>query len=473
MSYDAFKEEPDNLNDLLQRYENLLAGLPDSYIEEDGFEQLINHFEDLEKYHKALEISHTASEQFPYSVILLVQQANLFILIRQYDKALQILEMAHILDNYDANIYILKMEAYLALDEEDKALDLYNECLPLFSGEEKVDLLFELSDVFDDYENYEKLFDCLVSILKIEPANEEALVKICFWTDFTGRNEESIKLHKKIIDDYPYNELAWFNLGAAYQGLRLHEKAIEAYLFVLAIDEKFEYAYRNLGDAYLRLRKYTDAIEMLNKVVELSEPDHVIYEALGHCYDKLKNYPQARKYYTKVNSMMTDNGQMQYKIACTYINEGAWQNALKLLRSNTQLHRLNPDYNLALGLCYLQIKNYDDAITYLGNVVRIRPKSSSGWVHLLNCLHEAEMFIDGLEYAQFAFDQTERKPIFLYYKAMFLYAIGSLKEALIVLENAMSINPKLIKKFIEINPSVLQSTAVVEVIARHKQRKHL
>ena len=473
MSYDPFKEEPENVNDLLQRYDNLLAGLSDSYIEEDGFERLIDHFEDLEKYHKALEISQAASEQYPYSVSLLVQQANLLILIRQYDKALLVLEMAHILDNFDANIYILKMEAHLALDEEEKAISLMEESLPLFTGDEKVDFLFELSDVFDDYENYEKLFDCLISILDIEPNNEEALVKICFWTDFTGRNEESIKLHKKIIDDYPYNELAWFNLGAAYQGLRLHEKAIEAYLFVLAIDEKFEYAYRNLGDAYLRLRKYTDAIEMLNKVVELSEPDHVIYEALGHCYDKLKNYGQARRYYKKVNQLMTDNGQMVYKIACTYINEGEWQNALKLLKNNTQLHRLNPDYNLALGLCYLQIKNYEEAITYLGNVVRIRPKSNNGWVHLLNCMHEAEMYHDGLEYAQFAYDQTERKPIFLYYKAMFLFSLGSLKESLLILENAMSLNAKLVKKFIEINPAVLQSAAIVEVIARHKQRKHL
>lgn len=30
----------------------------------------------------------------------------------------------------------------------------------------------------------------LKTILEQEPNNEEALYKICFWTDFTGRNEE-------------------------------------------------------------------------------------------------------------------------------------------------------------------------------------------------------------------------------------------------------------------------------------------
>ena len=145
------------------------------------------------------------------------------------------------------------------------------EALHSFDGEERIELLFELADVYDDYEEFDKVFDCLKLILEQDPNNEEALYKICFWTDFTGRNEESIKLHQKIIDDFPYNELAWFNLAAAYQGLKLYEKAIDAYQYAIAIDEKFDYAYRNMGDAYIRLRKYKEAIEVLEKVLELSK----------------------------------------------------------------------------------------------------------------------------------------------------------------------------------------------------------
>ena len=41
-------------------------------------------------------------------------------------------------------------------------------------------MLFELADVYDDYEEFDKVFDCLRLILEIEPTNEEALYKICF-----------------------------------------------------------------------------------------------------------------------------------------------------------------------------------------------------------------------------------------------------------------------------------------------------
>ena len=91
--------------------------------------------------------------------------------------------------------------------------------LCIFDGEERIELLFELADVYDDYEEFDKVFDCLKLILEQDPNNEEAFYKICFWTDFTGRNEESIRLHQKIIDEFPYNELAWFNLGCCLPGI--------------------------------------------------------------------------------------------------------------------------------------------------------------------------------------------------------------------------------------------------------------
>ena len=176
----------------------------------------------------------------------------------RYQEALKILNHAELLDSNDINLYILKTDAYLALDQQEKAVVLLENALILFEGEERMELLFELADVYDDYEEFDKIFDCLKLILEQDPNNEEALYKICFWTDFTGRNEESIRLHQQIIDDFPYSELAWFNLAAAYQGLKLYEKAVDAYKYAVAIDEKFDYAYRNMGDAYIRHAKISE-----------------------------------------------------------------------------------------------------------------------------------------------------------------------------------------------------------------------
>ena len=471
MSKFPYRQDREELKVLLQQYENLKVGMPNSFIEEDGFERLIEHFEDKEQYAQGLEAIGFAVSQYPYSSSLLLVKANLLIILRKYNEALHTLEQAELLDSNDTSLYILKTDVYLALDKQEKAAELLEAAIEIFEGDEKIDLLFELADVYDDYENFEKVFDCFAEILKLDPNSEEALYKICFWTDFTGRNEESIKLHQKIIDDFPFNELAWFNLGAAYQGIKLHEKAIDAYHYAVAIDEKFDYAYRNMGDGFIRLRKYKDAIEVLEKVLELARPEAVIYEAIGHCYDKLSNYPQARFNYKKACHLNAEDSQMYYKIACTYMNEAAWQSAIKQLQFAARLHRMQPEYNLALGQCYMQLNNIDEAITYFGNVVRVRPKNMNGWLELLKCLLSAGLFEEGIEYADFALEQTDRKPIFLFYKSMFLFADGRLKDAVLHLENGMTVNPKLIKKFIELNPSILQHPQVVEIIARYKKKK--
>lgn len=470
MRNENYRQEREELKELLTQYENLKEGRQNSFIEEEGFERLIEYFDEKEAFEEGLEVCDYAINQYPYSASLLLLKANLLILTKKYRDALDLLEHAEQLDSTDSTLYILKTDAYLALDMQEKAAEVLETAIDSFDGEDKIDLLFELTDVYDDYENFEKVFDCLVLILKQDPANEEALYKICFWTDFTGRNEESINLHKEIIEEQPYNELAWFNLGAAYQGLKLHEKAIDAYGYAIAINEKFDNAWRNMGDAYLRLRKYRDAIECLEKVLEFTLPETVIYEAIGHCYDRLANYAQARFYYKKASHMDHEDSRMHYKIACTYMNEAAWLPAIKNLLLSLKQQKMQPDYNLALGQCYMQLNNIDEALTCFGNVVRLRPKNVAGWTELLKCLLHAELYTEGIEYSRFAYEQTDHKPIFLFYKSMFLLSDGSTKEAMLELENGMSVNPRLIKKFIELDPSVLQQQQVVEIIARHKKR---
>jgi tetratricopeptide (TPR) repeat protein len=470
MKNDRYRQDREELKVLLMQYENLREGRPNSYIEREGFERLVEYFDEKDKFNEALVVCDYAINQYPNTAELLLLKANLLIVIKNFEEALILLDEAEELDSTDSNLYILKTDAYLALDMEKKAAEVLEIAVENFEGEEKLDLLFELSDVYDDYEQFEKVFDCLVLILKMDPANEEALHKICFWTDHTGRNEEGITLCKEILEEQPFNELAWFNLGAAYQGIKLHEKAIDAYEYVVALNDKFENAYRNMGDAHLRLRNYKVAIECLEKVLEFSSPEGVVYEAIGHCYDRLENYTQARSYYKKASFLDAEDAHMHYKIATTYMNEAAWANAVKCLNTALRSNNMQPDYNLAIGQCYMKIGDIEEALTRLGNVVRMRPKNLNGWTELLKCLLQAEYYEDGIEYAQFAYEQTDYKPIFVFYKSVFLFAAGQTKEASLELENGMMLNPRLLKKFIQLNPTILKYRQVVEIIARFKKK---
>ena len=461
----------EGIDELLKLYNNLKNGYGSVFLEEEAFEKIIDHYDDQEELSKALEVAETAIEYFPFSGPLLIKKADLLLATRKYKDALEILEKAELLDSRDINLYILKTDAYLAMDMHEKAVELLEEGIHYFHGEEKTELLFELADVYDDYEEFDKVFDCLQLILKAEPTNEEALYKICFWTDFTGRNEESIKLHSKIIDEHPYNELAWFNLAASYQGLKLYEKAIDAYQYALAIDEKFDYAYRNIGDAYIRLRKYKEAIEALEKVLELAKPEEVIYEAIGHCYDKMKNYAQARFHYRKASHLNPEDSKLFYKIACTYYNEEQWGSAVKQLDSALKILRMQPEYNLLMGECKLQLNEIKEAVQYLSIAVRVRPKNISGWEALIRCLYVAGYYTEAKQQAQAALGHTNNKTIFIYYLSAILFGMNKTKEALLYLQKGLTDSQKHLRKFVALNPAILQNQQVVDLIAQYKRRR--
>jgi len=466
-------EDKELLKEILQQYNNIKQGRSFSFLDEESFEKVIDYFDEKDDLNEALRAVEIGLEYFPFSAQMMIKKADILLATRKYQQALDILETAELFDGTDINLYILKTDAYLALDEQQKAVELLESALDMFTGDEKVDLLFELADVYDDYEEFDKVFDCLKLILEQEPNNEEALYKICFWTDFTGRNDESILIHKQIIEEFPYNEIAWFNLGAAFQGLKLYEKAIDAYQYAVAIDDKFDYAYRNMGDAYLRLRKYKDAIEVLERVLELSRPEDVIYEAIGHCYHRLNNYAQARFHYKKAVHLNPDDSKLHYKIATTYMLEQQWQGAIKHFENALRIHRNVAEYNLAMGECQLQLQHYKEAIVYFGNVVHIKPRNVAGWDALIRCLLKAGFAEEAVEQCVVALQMTNNKPVFIFYSSAAYFTLNKSKEALVQLEAAMSMAPKLLKKLLDVKPGILQNAQVVDIVARYKKGKKL
>jgi tetratricopeptide (TPR) repeat protein len=199
----------------------------------------------------------------------------------------------------------------------------------------------------------------------------------------------------------------------------------------------------------------------------------VIYEAIGHCYDRMKNFAQARFYYRKASHLQSDDSKLFYKVASTYFNEGNWESCIKQLDNAMKIHRSQPEYNLLMGECKMELGLYKEAIQFFSTVVRVRPKNTAGWEALIRCLYSGKYFEEALEQTQAALTITNGKPLFLFYKTAILFSSGKMKEAILQLERAMEISPKMLKKLVELNPAILQNQSVVDVVARFKRNRYI
>jgi hypothetical protein len=48
--------------------------------------------------------------------------------------------------------------------------------------------------------------------------------------------------------------------------------------------------------------------------------------------------------------------------------------------------------------------------------------------------------------------------------------LGKSKEAALQLEKAIKLNPRMVKKFVELDPSLLQNQLIVDIIAKNKKK---
>jgi tetratricopeptide (TPR) repeat protein len=148
-----------------------------------------------------------------------------------------------------------------------------------------------------------------------------------------------------------------------------------------------------------------------------------------------------------------------------------WTQAVKILKQALRLNSLQPEFNLAIGECFVQLGKTRDAIHHFTVVVQQRPKGIAGWEALIRGLYAAGFYEEAEQQVALAQKNDSQKPIFQFYMSAILFASEGLKKALLQLESAMGKSPKLLKRFIELNPVILQNQAVVDLIARFKRNR--
>lgn len=470
---DSWEDDEDSgsIEDLLRDYENIKNGNKSRFLDEEDYEYIIEYFFQNNNESEAIIASEIAQTYYPYSSSILLLKAEILFQAQKYGQALQTLDILDSLEQNFIEAVLLRSDIYLAQYKFDQAALLLEEKILQFDGREKSELMLELSDVYDECEDFEAVFETLKRVLELDYRNEEALHKISFWADFANMQEQSAELHHKIIEEDPYNALAWFNLGAAYQGLKQHEKAIDAYEYCVAIDEKFEFAYRNMADAYMRLHWYDKAIESLEKNLELGKPEDVIFEAMGHCFEKQKDFNKARYYYRQAVQLNPADDGIFYRIGETYAREQQWEKAMKAYSVALNLNKDNAAYCIAIGNCLMELEAYGEALVCYENAVRLKPNNKSTWIAFIKGLYKNQDFEGALSQVILAKESLGEKPDLDYYQAGILFALGKSKEAMLYLEKALSEAPQKIKLLTEINPEILQRKTVADAVARSKRKK--
>ena len=115
MSQNPYREDKEELRELIIQYQHLKHGRSHPFLDEDAFERIIDYYDEKDDLPEAMIAAELGLEQFPYSANLMIKKADLLLASRKYQEALNLLETAELFDSTDLNLFILKKDSLLNL----------------------------------------------------------------------------------------------------------------------------------------------------------------------------------------------------------------------------------------------------------------------------------------------------------------------------------------------------------------------
>src|SRR5580693_6839666 len=94
--------------DLVRQYEESVRSKRQLFLDEEGFEQIINFYQDNREYNKLLNVIESALSQFSFSSFFYTKKAEILANQKRFDEARVVLEESEKLDPQDINIFLIR-----------------------------------------------------------------------------------------------------------------------------------------------------------------------------------------------------------------------------------------------------------------------------------------------------------------------------------------------------------------------------
>jgi len=449
----------------IEKFELMLKTNEVGFFDSDEFEQIIEYYLENGKMALARKAIHLAMNQHPTSVNLKLFHAEMLVFDDKFELAHDMLDNLHELQPNNSEIYIQKANIFSKTEQHEKAIELLNKALELTDDKADVYNLMGMEFLFiEDYSNAKVNF---MQCLEIDDTDYSALYNIIYCFDFLQENQQAIDFLNMFLNNNPYSEVAWHQVGKQYFDLKMYEKSLSAFEFAIISDDHFVGAYLEKGKVLEKLGRYNEAIENYQITLKLDDPTSFAYLRLGKCYYKLGNNELALKFFKKTinEDPLLDKGwiaivdyyskTLNYPKALTYIEKAIevdGENALFWTRYAHLIRRLNFFEEAEHG--------YRKAIE-LGNY------EEKTWLcrsDILLALGETEAVISNLNHGlEFYPQQVEME----YRIAGAYYRMNENVKARFHLQNALKTDPEFVIILEELFPELMKEKEVKDLIARY------
>ncbi len=292
------------------------------YFKEEEIEALSYHFFIEGKRAEQLEILDHGLVLYPTNIEIMIEKANYHSIKNENDQALEVLIRAKLIAPYDSAIANLEGVVLTELKQFDEAEYAFDRALE--NCEEDDDLEIE---VYINYAqslcmggNRKKAARIIEKGIQKYPKSEMLYnqLGLCFIEGNDFKN--AINYFKLKVDEEPFNDNYWHQLGKYLEIAGQESAALNAYDYAGLINDKADNAFFSKAGILESRLEYDKAIESYKQCIR-SDGDVYPYICIARCYLAINDSKLARYYLKKAQFYGDFIPEYQYLLGYSYLIE--------------------------------------------------------------------------------------------------------------------------------------------------------
>ena len=276
----------------LAKYENMLRTGIHVYFEPEELTLLAEYYATQGNPDSSDKVIEYAMNLYPENLDIQIYKCHSLLSLKDLEAAERLLRSLP--DQNDYEVQLLYVELSVAND------DLYSaeqSIATLYEENPYIETMLDIAQLYVDYQLYNYAYPWIQQASAQEPNNLEAIELMAIFHYYsTGNFEEAARLFNKVLDESPYNLMAWQNLARCYLRMNELEKAADALDFALTVDDTHPTNTELKGEYYLAAGNKGKAASCFDHLTEISHDKANVYYLAMTLFFEANDFHYALRY---------------------------------------------------------------------------------------------------------------------------------------------------------------------------------
>ena len=365
-------------NELIEAFEQMLDNREYKYYDSEDLVEIIEFYIEVNDSEYAKRALDFAEKMHPDNIDIKIKKVEYFLSINELKRSAKLIQELKDLASNELDYLLVQARFWGMKNMPRKAIGFYEEALLI--DDEETD--FICNCIGNEYLNLDEVHSALIAFkkaVKFNPENDYSFYSIIQCYEEIHNPDDCIAFLKDFIEDNPYSEVAWLQLGLLYNYKKMYAEAINALDYVIAINPNSIAGHANKAASLEELGEYNQAIETLEETLEYDDSPAVTHLKIGELYEKLEKPQKALKAYHIAIKEDPQLDKVWAKSAALYDKMGNLEEAEYYIQRALELNEDNAEYYTNSTYYFLKQMKFEEAIKSLSRLVELKPLVFNTW----------------------------------------------------------------------------------------------